>query len=84
MAPLTHRLFVNTLRYCLNKIGVDPSKFSGHSFQRGGATFARRIGVPPLLIELMGNWSSDAYMACIVHVTPEDLARLPQACAAMA
>jgi hypothetical protein len=79
--PLTHRLFVDTLRYCLRKIGLDPSKFSGHSFRRGGATFAHRMGVPPLLIKLMGDWSSDAYMAYIDHATPEDLARLPRALA---
>ena len=79
--PLTHRLFVDTLRYCLSKIGVDPSMFSGHSFRRGGATFAHRMGVPPLLIKLMGDWSSDAYMTYIEHCTPEDLARLPRALA---
>jgi hypothetical protein len=79
--PLTHRLFVETLRYCLGKIGVDPSMFSGHSFRRGGATFAHRMGVPPLLIKLMGDWSSDAYMAYVEHATPEDLARLPRALA---
>ena len=81
MAPLTHRLFVETLRFCLGKIGVDPSMFSGHSFRRGGATFAHRMGVPPLLIKLMGDWSSDAYMTYIDHATPEDLARLPRALA---
>ena len=79
MAPLTHRLFVETLRFCLGKIGVNPSEFSGHSFRRGGATFAHRMGVSPLLIKLMGDWSSDAHMAYINHATPADLARLPQA-----
>ena len=79
--PLTHRLFVETLRYCLSKIGVDPSMFSGHSFRRGGATFAHRMDVPPLLIKLMGDWSSDAYMAYVEHATTEDLARLPRALA---
>jgi hypothetical protein len=32
VAPLTHRHFVETLRSCLPKIGVNPSKFSEHSF----------------------------------------------------
>ena len=79
MTPLTHRLFTNTLRYCLRKIGVDLSKFSGHSFRRGRATFAHHMGFPPLLIKLMGDWSSDAYIA--YETTPEDLARLPRALA---
>jgi hypothetical protein len=55
--------------------------FSGHNFRRGGATFAHRMGVSPLLIKLMGDWSSDAYMTYIDHATPEDLARLPRALA---
>ena len=63
------------------KIGVDPSQFSGHSFRRGGATFAHRMSVSPLLIKLMGDWSSDAYMSYIDHTTPTDLARLPRALA---
>jgi hypothetical protein len=79
MASLTHRLFVDTLRFCLGKVGVNPSEFSGHSFRHGGATFAHRIGVSPLLIKLMGDLSSDAYMAYIDHATPGDLARLPRA-----
>ena len=79
MAPLTHRLFVDTLRFCLGKVGVNPSEFSGQSFRRGGATFAHRMGVSPLLIKLMGDWSSDAYIA--YETTPEDLARLPLALA---
>ena len=70
MAPLTHRLFVETLRSCLGKIGVGPSQFSGHSFRRGGATFAHRMGVSP-----------HAYMSYIDHTTPTDLARLPRALA---
>jgi hypothetical protein len=39
------------------------------------------MGVSPLLIKLMGDWSSDAYMAYIDHATPADLARLPRALA---
>jgi hypothetical protein len=81
VAPLTHRLFVDPLRFCLGKVGVNPSEFSGQSFRRGGATFAHRMGGSPLLIKLTGDWSSDAYMAYINHATPADLARLPRALA---
>jgi hypothetical protein len=72
---------VETLRFCLGRIGVNPTEFSRHSFRRGGATFAYRMGVSPLLIKLMGDWSSDAYMIYIDHTTPSDLARLPRALA---
>jgi hypothetical protein len=39
------------------------------------------MGVPPLLIKLMRDWSSVAYMTYIDHTTPSDLARLPRALA---
>ena len=59
--PLTHATFVNHLRHCLTKLGVDPSKYSGHSFRRGGASFALQCGVPTEWIKLQGDWASDAY-----------------------
>jgi hypothetical protein len=80
--PLTHDMFVRTLKYCLQQIGVDHTRYSGHSFRRGGATFAFRLGVDPLLIKRMGDWLSDAYMRYIEHNTPEGLVRLPLALAA--
>jgi hypothetical protein len=57
------------------------SQFSKHNIWRGGATFAHRMSVCPLLIKLMGDWSSDAYIEYINHTTPADLARLPRALA---
>jgi hypothetical protein len=79
---LTHDMFVSALKYCLREIGVDPSRYSGHSFRRGGATFAHRLGVDPLLIKHMGDWRSDAYMRYIDRNTPEGLVRLPRTLAA--
>ena len=85
--PLTHYVFVGTLKHCLRAIGVDPDLYSGHSFRRGGATFAHRLGVDPLLIKRMGDWSSDAYMLYVDPHTPEGLVSLPvamsRACAAL-
>jgi hypothetical protein len=80
--PLTHGMFVATLRRCLHEIGIDHTKYSGHSFRRGGATFAFRMGMDPLLIKRMGDWMSDAYMGYIEHHTPEGLVRLPRSLAA--
>jgi hypothetical protein len=80
--PLTHDTFVGALKHCLLQIGVDPTRYSGHSFRRGGATFAHRLGVDPLLIKHMGDWRSDAYMRYIDRNTPEGLVRLPQTLAA--
>lgn len=36
-------------------------RYTGHSFRRGGATYAFRSGVPGELIQVMGDWKSDAY-----------------------
>ena len=48
----------------------------------GGATFAFRLGMDPLLIKRMRDWMSDAYMRYIEHHTPEGLVRLPRTLAA--
>lgn len=87
LVPLTHYVFVGTLKHCLRAVGVDPDLYSGHSFRRGGATFAHRLGVDPLLIKRMGDWRSEAYMRYIDPYTPEGLVSLPvamsRACAAL-
>ena len=59
--PITYSMFVTHLRLCLRKIGLNPSLFSGHSFRRGGASFALQCGIPADWIKLQGDWSSDAY-----------------------
>ena len=53
---LTHIMFAVTLRQCLHEVGADHSMYSGHSVRRGGATFAHRLGVGPLLIKRMDDW----------------------------
>ena len=35
--------------------------FTGHSFRRGGATYAFEAGIPGELIQICGDWSSDCY-----------------------
>jgi len=87
LVPLTHYVFVGGLKHCLRAIGVDASLYSGHSFRRGGATYAHRLGVDPMLIKRMSDWRSDAYMLYIDRHTPEGLGCLPaamtQSCAAL-
>ena len=41
--------------------GQDPSRFSSHSFRRGGACWALQCGVPGEVIQQFGDWKSDAY-----------------------
>ena len=41
-------------------IGLDPSKYSGHSFRAGGATDLFTARVPFDIIKKMGRWKSDS------------------------
>ena len=43
-----------------NSIGLDPSKYSGHSMRAGGATDLFIMRVPYYIIKKMGRWVSDA------------------------
>ena len=39
----------------LVRCSIDSTKYSGHSFQRGGTTFAQSHGVPGHYLKLQGN-----------------------------
>ena len=58
---ITYQSFQKKLRGLVQKIGLEPESFSSHSFRRGGTSFAFRCRVPTELIQLHGDWRSDAY-----------------------
>ena len=59
---LTTSIFIKTFRAVLAHRGlVGASSFTGHSFRRGGATWAFQAGVPGELIQICGDWASDSY-----------------------
>lgn len=58
--PLTQMLFTSKLQSCLVELGIGPQNYSGHSFRRGGASFAMQCGLPVDLIKIQGDWSSNA------------------------
>ena len=59
---LTRELFIRTFREIAQVfISGDVHEFTGHSFRRGGATWAFDSGVPGELIQVCGDWASDAY-----------------------
>ena len=60
LKPITHSSFVAYLRKCLSNLGLEPSKFSGHSFRRGGVSFTMQCGLPLEWVKLQGDWSSNA------------------------
>lgn len=65
--PITHSVFTAKLRKSLSLAGLQASNYSGHSFRRGGATYAFRCGAPIELISLQGDWSSDAVLLYIAQ-----------------
>ena len=58
---LTYPLMQSTLRVILAILGKDPTKYSSHSFRRGGATFAHVIGMKGQDIQILGGWASECY-----------------------
>ena len=71
LAAFHRALVVNKLRDLLTRAGV-PGHYSGHSFPRRAATWARQAGIPDGDIQLLGRWKSDACKCCI-EVHPEHI-----------
>ena len=59
--PFLYKHFQSMIKSSIQKIGLQPQSYSSHSYRRGGATTAFRANVPPELIQLQGDWASDAY-----------------------
>ena len=55
------------LKEKLEAIGLDPSKFTNHSFRSGGATSAANLNVPDQLFKVHGRWKSDSAKDGYVH-----------------
>ena len=47
--------------------GKDPTKYSSHSFRKGGATSMQAHGAPDSLIRQQGRWKSDAMHLYLRH-----------------
>ena len=59
--PVTYNQYNAKLKELIQACGRDPDEYSTHSFRRGGATCAFHAKVPDSLIQLQGDWVSDAY-----------------------
>jgi len=68
LTAVTKANFVSVLHRRLALAGVSsPSSFCGHSFRRGGANWAFSSGLPGELIQVFGDWSSDAYKSYLEY-----------------
>ena len=58
---LTRKQFISRVKCAATAIGLDDSKFPGHSFHRGAATTAGSVEYSDFEIQQLGQWRSDAY-----------------------
>lgn len=56
------RLVVAAVRRALTEARIATKGYSGHSFRRGAATWAKAIGMSHTEIQTLGRWSSDAHL----------------------
>ena len=59
--PVPRTLFTIFLASVFRACGLDSSKYKGHSFRIGAATFAAEWGFSDEKIRAMGRWRSDAF-----------------------
>ena len=69
---ITHEALESAAKYMARAAGVPDSEVSGHSFRRGGASYAALCGVSDILIQRQGDWRSLCYREYIV-CPPETL-----------
>ena len=60
-SPVLRSDFCKALRTIFRLCGLDPSKYKGHSFRIGAATYAAEQGNSDTQIRHMGRWKSDAF-----------------------
>lgn len=62
LVPFIYPVFQSVFKSLVKLSGRDSSVYSSHSFRRGGASFALKLGLPGPVIQSQGNWASDAYL----------------------
>ena len=63
--PLVKTAFVEGVRRKLTEIGLDSSRYAGHSFRIGAATTAASVGLEDSVIRALGRWNSSAFLVYV-------------------
>ena len=63
--PLNRKTCIRDLKLIIHQVGLDDSKFNGHSLRIGAATTCSAIRMEDHLIKTLGRWSSDCYTSYI-------------------
>ena len=64
-SPVTREQFMNSIHMCLPGANID-----ARSFRSGGATFWTLKGMPEIMIQREGRWSSAAFQRYIRYTVP--------------
>ena len=70
--PVSRAWLMRQVDQLLRLTGHDPSRYSSHSFRKGGAVSLQAQGVEDSLIRRSGRWRSDAFHLYVRH-TPIDV-----------
>ena len=62
---LSRDMLVTNTRLYIAMIGINPDRYSGHSYRLGGATSMAASGFTEWEIMMLGRWSSDVYLRYI-------------------
>ena len=68
---VTYSEFSRRLKNLLGLIGVDSSRYSGHSFRRGGSSLLHKLSAPDRLIQAAGDWASETFKNYL-HISLKD------------
>ena len=64
------------LKFFLNSIGLDSSKYAGHSLRQGSSTVCALHCIEDHVIQKLGRWSSNCYQRYID--TPKSVIKIPK------
>ena len=71
---LQRKFYIESIKIMLDSLGLDSSKYSGHSLRIGASTTAAAAQIPDHLIKTLGRWSSNCYLRYI-RTDPESIRR---------
>lgn len=60
-SPVSRAIFIDKLSMAIRYCGLDPSRYKGHSFRIGAASYAADAGMSDSQIRALGRWKSDAF-----------------------
>ena len=64
-SPVSRYIFIYKLSMAIKYCGLDPSRYKGHSFRIGAASYAADAGTSDAQIRALGRWKSNAFQKYI-------------------